>query len=230
MRDHNKDIDYFKKTISIKQNGLSHVQSEFNDADDAEDRDELSDRLIMYHLDLIELLYSSNGSSNEIKNHLYRIFELLNHCQYEDSYVQCLWLLSISYVLDISPTAIEILKKRILENKYDDFVVSAILNKMFGDVPIKDSFNWKRPYQKLQGILEQKENADVFLLKEYLEKHWYKGHSDMSWYDGHNKAINVYTGYWAFETVALVKMFNLDDSTLKGLKYYPSELLNKSHS
>ncbi|WP_293887765.1 MULTISPECIES: PoNe immunity protein domain-containing protein [unclassified Sphingobacterium] len=41
----------------------------------------------------------------------------------------------------------------------------------------------------------------LFNIRLYLQKQWYKGHSD--------------TGYWSFEPDALVKIPGLDDNSLK---------------
>lgn len=221
----NNDQEIFRNTIVSKQKGILLFQARFEDAFDDEDREEISETLISFHLSIIKALYSSNGTIDEIKNHLYRILELLEYCEFEDEYVETLWILSLCYVLEIDPSEMKTLKERIIENKYDDFVISSILNKVFNDVAVNDFFNWKRPYQKLQGVLELKENADVLLIKEYLEKNWYTGHSDMGWYDCHKKENCQHSGYWAFETVALVKLFNLDDTLLQKLKYYPGDLL-----
>lgn len=221
----NYNQETISRTIFNKEKGIALFQSRFDEAFDDEDREEVAEILISLHLNLIKALYSNSEDFEVIKSHLRRIFQLMEYCEFEDEYVESLWLLSISYVLNFTPSEVEILKERILENEYNDFVVSSILHEMFPNIPINDHLNWKNPYQKLQGILQLKQNADVLLLKEYLEKHWYAGHSDMSWYDCHKKENCDFSGYWAFETAALVKMYNLDDSILQGLDYYPSDLL-----
>jgi hypothetical protein len=54
-----------------------------------------------------------------------------------------------------------------------------------------------------------------------LEKVWYQGHSDAAWHSTHlNKAVNCYSGYWAWEVAALVKIKGIDDASLKNQKYY----------
>jgi len=62
-------------------------------------------------------------------------------------------------------------------------------------------------------------------LEKYLKKEWYRGHSDLSWHDDHKYGIN-HDGYWCFESGALVKVLGLDDSSLKGLPYYPYDMVH----
>ncbi|WP_221644983.1 PoNe immunity protein domain-containing protein [Listeria booriae] len=46
-------------------------------------------------------------------------------------------------------------------------------------------------------------------LKTYLDSKWYAGHDDMGWYDSHFLQGETYSGYWSFESVALVKRLNV---------------------
>ena len=36
----------------------------------------------------------------------------------------------------------------------------------------------------------------------------------------------IHDGYWSFESGALVKVLGLDDSSLKGLPYYPYDMVH----
>ncbi|WP_368135627.1 PoNe immunity protein domain-containing protein, partial [Bacteroides caccae] len=45
------------------------------------------------------------------------------------------------------------------------------------------------------------------------------------WYNDHKYGI-VHDGYWSFESGALVKVLGLDDSCLKGLPYYPYDMVH----
>ena len=72
---------------------------------------------------------------------------------------------------------------------------------------------------------EQDKAEAVKRLEKYLKKEWYRGHSDLSWHDDHKYGIN-HDGYWCFESGALVKVLGLDDSSLKGLPYYPYDMVH----
>ncbi len=48
----------------------------------------------------------------------------------------------------------------------------------------------------------------------------------MGWYDIHKTKEKLYYGYWSFETGAIAKILNLDDSSLKDVSYYPYDLVH----
>ncbi len=80
----------------------------------------------------------------------------------------------------------------------------------------------KAPYPELRPIIEDGDHANVNALKNYLEEKWYKAHSGLIWHNTHSPdSPYPYLGYWSFESAALVKMFNLDDSSLIDVPYYP---------
>ena len=62
-------------------------------------------------------------------------------------------------------------------------------------------------------------------LEKYLKKEWYRGHSEYPWYNDHKYGI-IHDGYWSFESGALVNVLGLDDSGLKGLPYYPYDMVH----
>lgn len=75
------------------------------------------------------------------------------------------------------------------------------------------------PYQSALSIISsnnQSKELSIQKLEKYLKKEWYRGHSDCAWHDG----------YWSFESGALVKILGLDDSSLKGLPYYPYDMVH----
>jgi hypothetical protein len=83
--------------------------------------------------------------------------------------------------------------------------------------------NWK-PYQTFEEIEllaknNKKEDA-VLLLKRYLQRQWLPANNDGSY------GKSYYSGYWSFESGAAVKIFNLDDTALKDIKYYPYDMVH----
>ncbi|RKO68268.1 DUF1911 domain-containing protein [Sphingobacterium puteale] len=43
----------------------------------------------------------------------------------------------------------------------------------------------------------------------------------------HHTKCNIHTGYWSFESGALVKILGLDDGHFKELQYYPYDLVHR---
>ena len=91
-----------------------------------------------------------------------------------------------------------------------------------------NNFSYKLPYQYTKEIISLATDKSKSLerLKKYLTKEWYRGHSNEGWHDTHKSEFNIHTGYWSFESGALVKILGLDDSTLKGLPYYPYDMVH----
>lgn len=226
IRDKFKNSSYFIQYNNEQIEGIQNFKNSFAKAKDGTTNKEIfADTIVLYYLDLFIASYSNNATKNELETIILELLPFLEFTELYDSYVEALWLLSVSYALDIDPSKLVILKQRIVENEYDDYLVSSILDEIFGGTQINKRFNWKRPYEKLQPVLDLKQNADIQVISNYLKKHWYSGHSDSSWYDTHKSDKLAYSGYWAFETAALVKMFGLDDSSLQGVEYYPYDIL-----
>lgn len=86
-----------------------------------------------------------------------------------------------------------------------------------------------------ETIAENQFKSRVKLLKEkgadmaaadfnkYLIKQWFKDYKRMGWEESHME--DYHTGYWSFETRAIVKILKIDDSSLKGVPYYPYDLV-----
>ncbi|MCU5462439.1 DUF1911 domain-containing protein, partial [Bacillus cereus] len=80
-------------------------------------------------------------------------------------------------------------------------------------------------YAKTREIIElaqtDKKEASK-RLQTYMEKEWFKGHYDYEWKNAHKEP--GYVGYWSFETAALIKILELDDTSLKDNNHYPYDL------
>ena len=140
-----------------------------------------------------------------------------------------LWLLSIGIMLDYEDDLIQSLVQLIKDREAKDYIYDTLIRYRFPD--------WKRttnkalypsPYQAaitVTELAEQDKAEAVKRLEKYLKKEWYRGHSDLSWHNDHKYGIN-HDGYWCFESGALVKVLGLDDSSLKGLPYYPYDMVH----
>ncbi|WP_345201556.1 PoNe immunity protein domain-containing protein [Chryseobacterium ginsengisoli] len=105
----------------------------------------------------------------------------------------------------------------------DDYLIDFLLGKKTTWEKQSKDFKFPKPYQSLQQVISlgtngEKEKA-INNLKLYLDQEWYKGHSDAGWYDNHKSKHNTYAGYWSWESAALVKILDLDDSILKNQKF-----------
>ncbi|OCG48415.1 hypothetical protein A9G35_01500 [Gilliamella sp. Choc5-1] len=139
------------------------------------------------------------------------------------------WMLSIGIMLDAEPDIFEKLKSLVERDHLNDYLVDFLLQNstQWGKQTAK--FEFPRPYKATQDIIslaQTDKTAAVERLKKYLQKEWYRGHSDTGWYDDHKSKWNIHTGYWCFESGALAKILGLDDSTLKDQPYYPYDMVH----
>ena len=110
-----------------------------------------------------------------------------------------------------------------------DHIYDTLIRYRFSDWEwTTDTVLYPTPYQAVVAVTElaaHDKAAAVKRLEKYLKREWYRGHSDLSWHDDHKYGIN-HDGYWSFESGALVKVLGLDDSSLKGLPYYPYDMVH----
>lgn len=144
-------------------------------------------------------------------------------------YVQMIWMLSCGIMLNTPLSEFEKMTVLVKAQGLKDFLIDFLIRYKIPawDISTND-FVDIRPYKGLQDVIllskQDKEKA-VNRLKTYLSKEWYRGHSDCGWHDNH-KTASIHFGYWSFESGALVKILGLDDRSLKGLQYYPYDMVH----
>jgi hypothetical protein len=144
-------------------------------------------------------------------------------------YVQLLWTLSIGIMINKDKVFIAKLIELVKKDDPCDFLIDFILKNNSSWDKQRLELKFSTPYNGLIEVIEiaktDKQKA-VERLKKYLEKEWYKGHSDTGWHNNHNSKHATYCGYWSFESGVIVKILNLDDDILKGVKYYPYDMVH----
>jgi hypothetical protein len=138
-------------------------------------------------------------------------------------YEEMLWPLCLGLLCDINNNDFKritnIIKRDNVQDKLLDFIIHS---KLKNEWPIA-SHNYiePSPYKHTDTL------NSIDEIKKYLDKTWYKGQRDAAWHNNHlNTKVNVYFGYWAWETAAIVKMKGFDDSSLKKQKYYPYDAVH----
>ncbi len=144
-------------------------------------------------------------------------------------YIEMVWMLSIGIMLEAEPDIFEKLKSLVERDHLNDYLVDFLLQNCTQWSKQTPKFKFPRPYKATQDIIslaQTDKTAAVERLKKYLQKEWYKGHSDLGWHDDHKSKWNIHTGYWSFESGALVKILGLDDTPLKDQPYYPYDMVH----
>ena len=110
-----------------------------------------------------------------------------------------------------------------------DIVNNSGINDKLLDIYLKYLFpSYENKYTDTiySDLIEYASNNNISALEIYLNKTWYKKHKSADWYDSDKSKYPVYTGYWAFDVAALVKIMSVDDNELKKCNYYPYDMVN----
>jgi len=178
----------------------------------------------------LKALYSSGASLTEIKSLFPEIIDIAEKIwESEGNYVEMISLLSIGNMLNVEEKEMDRLKKLVIEDGVEDYLVDFLIHAYDPTWKIRTtSLNFGHPYTLLYDIINSESKEITLLrLKEYLENEWYHGHDDMGWYDSHKKEDEaIYSGYWSFECGAIAKILGLDDSSLKDTPYYPYDMVH----
>lgn len=140
--------------------------------------------------------------------------------------IYMLWMISLGILLETDKKNIERLKKIVDKKNMNDAVIDFLLCASdIGYTNITNRYYKDNPYAKTREMIElaqtDKKEASK-RLQTYMEKEWFKGHYDYEWKNAHKEP--GYVGYWSFETAALVKILELDDTSLKDNNHYPYDL------
>src|SRR5699024_4293017 len=141
-------------------------------------------------------------------------------------YLKLLWMVSLGILLETDKENIKRLSEIIKKQNVHDFVVDYLLCACdIGWLHISNSFDKEIPYANTKEIVELAEtdkDAASDILFTYMEKEWFHGHYDFEWKNAHNEP--GYVGFWSFESAALAKILELDDTGLQNNNHYPYDL------
>lgn len=245
MRDSFKDEFYFNSYIQNSASSYERRMKKLRDGDIKKSRIpavkiDMIRRLIRkiaakYSLGLhAELMTSDYTTCIELVSNYWAGYRKLignNHKtldQYSlDAYDDMIWLLSLGYLLNVPEKQfnklVVVIDEDQIRDKLFEFIISAKIPSR--QVMQNESFKWKL-FGKLRKAIEVTDRDQAaMLVKQFLEDDWYKEHKNATWYESHKSKFDIYSGYWSFETAAIVKILNLDDSSFKANKYYPRDLV-----
>ncbi len=186
-----------------------------------------------YRNTIIRAKYSVGDEIHSIVEHFENaIIDLENMGEIKVGYINLLWMISLGILLETDKKNIERLQKLIEKEDIEDFVIDYLLCACdIGWTKITDHYEKENPYSKTREIIElaQTDKREASKrMQTYMEKEWFKGHYDYVWKNAHKR--HGYVGFWSFETAALAKILELDDSNLKDNNHYPYDLAHYKNS
>lgn len=237
IRDKLKDLKYFEFYLEFENESIQEFSVDLErliQERGEEDKGVKNGLISLYgfHFNKLRALYSMGASLIELKNFYYESVEIVSKVWKSKtfSYVQLLWMFSIGIMLEIEDKEFNKLVALIERDGLQDYLLDILIkyrNPNWGKQ--SSTFQFDTPYKALEKVIElsptNKQHA-IEGLKYYLDKEWYNGHNDAAWYNCHESKHDVYSGYWSFESGALVKILDLDDSILKHQQYYPYDMVH----
>lgn len=233
MRDSVKSHDYFNKYLEYEYARIekfelvvNKVMSERGEADRGVQSGLRS--IEGFHFNVLTALYSSGAEWEDIKNFYPRVLKSMKKVwDSESGYVEMVWMISIGIMLGIPQNELQELDQMVTNDGVKDYLLEFLLGHDERRLNSTNSFLHDRPYKKLYHVINASDKEEALAhLKDYLTNDWYQGHSDTGWYDTHKSTEDIYSGYWSFESGAIAKILELDDSTLKNHPYYPYDMVH----
>jgi hypothetical protein len=170
--------------------------------------------------------YSLGRPISDFKNlYLESIPPLVKVWKKSNGYEKMLQMIAIGILLEVEDQVFRKLSDSVKKDNPQDFILDLLINYRDSSWERSPDVTWTKPYKILKDIVhiaELDKNKSLELLIKYLEKDWYRAIETKT----HDSKWNIHYGYWSFESGALVKVLGLDDSSLKGQRYYPYELVH----
>ena len=183
--------------------------------------------IVVKFIDKIRAMYSKGDLLEEFDNIWHEAVEaLINIKEKKIGYLYLLWIVGIGILLEVPKDLMRKVEECVKRESIKDFVLQFLLDGYLdNEDPEEMCFEKENPYKKVVEIVklsfEDREEASKRLIK-YMNDEWFKGHYDYEWRNAHKEP--GYLGFWSFETAALAKMLELDDSNLKDNIHYPYDL------
>ena len=233
MRDTIRDNMYFENYILDTNSSISKFENVISQiiAEKGEEFEGVKygyGSLELYYSDKIKALYSSGADVIEIKKIYPRFLECFTKNRTaSDGFDALLDVVSLGILLNIDKIHIKKLTEFLKKEDVDDIIIDFLVNKLDPDWKIRDNdVKYPLAYELLGNIImENNKDKQLELIKQYLNQ-WYRNNDDSAWYNSHNCKEDTYNGYWSFETGAMAKALGLDDSSLKGRKFYPYDMVH----
>lgn len=234
LRDHFKDEQYFREatarlkvTLDGKKKDLLSKAQPYR-----MEYYVLADGLSAY----ISMAYSQGIPVRSLVAPCKEMLDAYAHCvepdaDYSDGggliYSQLLSMISMGVLLD-AKEALQGLGSVLADVGYKDYLVSFLLRYVQPTYELPGKLLWPEDpaLEKLKEATKSNKAEAAEDLYEYLHKLYYTRDNLEDDYGTHKKPGNAYLGYWSFESAAIAKVMNLDDTKLKGSPYYPYDMLH----
>ena len=224
MRDRIKEKKYFDVYIEEDIERIKRFQKILDSEELSEDRiSQLSHAILNIKIGVLIAKYSRGDEIKELVDGYKELLTQASELWHPETWLYSdeLDLISIGKLFRLDDLVKETYMPLLESANINDWLYNFILFEKNTDAPLLFS-----KYKWLQEVVNAEGTERITLLRDYLSKKWYKGHSGEGWYDTHNHPDHIYCGYWSWEAGAVAKILGLNDESLKDQQYYPYDLVH----
>lgn len=217
LRDMIKDENYFNNYNAYQIERITKFENILTEKSLEENKiQQCNEYLSNYRLDLLKSKYSSGSNYDELKLIFLNYIENIKKSS-KLSYNQSIDVLSLCIIFDYN----DISFKDIILEKDDliQFLFEYVINKKIIEV---SACLYQEVYQEFINIIK---NNDENLLINYMDKNWYKNNFNSTWYDSHNLSSLLYSGYWSFLSIAIIKILKFDINNFNNIRFVPIDII-----
>lgn len=229
IRDQIKDEQYFGEYIEQQKQRINKFQNKLDKNEVALDRVfAVQKKLDSLRFQILIAKYSMGKPvENLVGNYKKLVADLPKFWDPTSGYVDMLWMTSVGIMLEVDDEILDVLAKLTNEAGWNEYLLSYLLQSRNSSIGLSEKyFMFEKPYKHLFDVINGGREQATNNLKKYLENEWYRGHNDTGWFDNHKNQQKLYYGYWSFESGAIAKILQLDDSSLKDTPYYPYDMVH----
>jgi hypothetical protein len=143
--------------------------------------------------------------------------------EYLDDYVRSLWMAGLAWLFNVDASHWTRLLTCAGNEGVDRLFERIVSTKVAGRKPAT-SLAHHDVYESLDAAWYSSGDDQLTKIRTFL-KGWYKKLDGIGWHDSHKGPEGGgFVGYWAIEAAAAVVILKVDDTSLRGLPYYPKDL------
>jgi hypothetical protein len=141
----------------------------------------------------------------------------------QDEYMQAVALVSLALLLHVERDVFRRLVEA-LGAKGQDYILEWLIGQRLPDRPQTTQLLFPKTYARLRDAIQAPPDWKPQLLRVFLAS-WYES-LDTVWYNihAHRQDSAGFTGYWCWEAAAVAYALGLDDTPLRPMRYYPTDL------
>lgn len=141
----------------------------------------------------------------------------------QDEYMQALTLVSLALLLHVETPVFQRLVAAIGASG-QDYLLEWLIGRRLPQRPATTRLLFPKTYARLRDAIQAPRDIQSTVLQQFLSA-WYES-LDTVWYNihAHRQDSAGFTGYWCWEAAAVAYGLRADDTPLRPMPYYPTDL------